>query len=136
MKQKWRGDGYIDTVIFFLVVIICLALIVNVLPVFSTKQDLDHFAKALAREVEIVGDSNPGNTDLAGTIADLEESTGLEPEITIVADRYVSGTRIQIDTNFTVTCTLTTPIGGFGGFDGFAIPLTGQATGRSEQYWK
>jgi len=136
MKRKERGEGYIDSVIFFLIVVIGLALIVNVLPVFGVKQDLDQFAKAVMREVEIAGDADTGNAAVAAVIKSLRDNTGLDPEIAIEAAYYVEGTKIQMDTVFNVTCTSSVTVGGFGGFSGFEIPLTAVASGRSEQYWK
>ena len=44
--------------------------------------------------------------------------------------------RIQLNDEVTVTLTLETDIGLFGGFGSFPITLTASATGKSEVYWK
>ena len=63
--------------------------------------------------------------------AALTDSTGLDPDI-----RWSTTGRIQLNDEVTVTLTLETDIGLFGGFGSFPITLTASATGKSEVYWK
>ena len=43
---------------------------------------------------------------------------------------------IQLNQEFTLTLTLQTDIGLFGGFGSFPVTLTAKASGKSEVYWK
>ena len=105
-----------------------LALVVRVLPVYITKQQLDTYAVELVREAEIAGRVGTETTRRAAALTD---STGLDPDI-----RWSTTGRIQLNDEVTVTLTLETDIGLFGGFGSFPITLTASATGKSEVYWK
>ena len=48
-----RGEGYIDYVIGLFCIMIVLAFVVTIMPVFTTKQQLDIFATEIVREAEI-----------------------------------------------------------------------------------
>jgi len=48
-----KGEGYIDAVIIVFVVILLIALVVRVTPVFIAKSRLDTFANELIRTAEI-----------------------------------------------------------------------------------
>ena len=81
-----------------------------------------------AREAEIAGRVGTETTRRAAALTD---STGLDPAI-----RWSTTGRIQLNDEVTVTLTLETDIGLFGGFGSFPITLTASATGKSEVYWK
>ena len=70
-------------------------------------------------------------TETTRRAAALTDSTGLDPAI-----RWSTTGRIQLNDEVTVTLTLETDIGLFGGFGSFPITLTASATGKSEGYWK
>ena len=122
-----RGEGYIDVCVIVLIVIVRLALFTAVAPVISAKIQLDNYADELAREAEIAGRIGAETTARAQT---LTEKTGLSPTI-----QWSRTGRIQLNQEFTVTCTVTKDIG-FGTFGIFPITLTAKARGRSEIYWK
>lgn len=123
-----QGEGYIDVAILMLSAMLVIALAVNVLPVYIAKNQLDTFAAELCREAEIAGRVGR-ETDLKAEV--LEEETGLKPDIV-----WSETGEIQLNEEFTVTATLKTDIGLFGGFGSFPITLTAHATGKSEVYWK
>ena len=112
--KRRSGEGYIDVCVLVVCAMLVLALVVRVLPVYITKQQLDTYAVELVREA-----------------AALTDSTGLDPDI-----RWSTTGRIQLNDEVTVTLTLETDIGLFGGFGSFPITLTASATGKSEVYWK
>ncbi|WP_339192356.1 DUF4320 family protein [Paenibacillus sp. FSL E2-0230] len=123
-----RGEGYVDVVVLVMAVMLCVALVVKVVPVFVTKYHLDTFAAELAREAEISGRVGQDTTQRA---AELQSQTGLHPAI------FWSRTgQIQINQEFTVTLNATVNIGLFGDFGSFPIELTAKGTGKSEVYWK
>ena len=122
-----RGEGYIDVCVIVLIVIVILALFTAVAPVLSAKIQLDNYADELAREAEISGRIGAETTARAQT---LNEKTGLSPTI-----QWSRTGKIQLNQEFTVTCTVVQDIG-FGEFGSFPITLTAKASGKSEVYWK
>jgi len=127
LLQSKRGEGYVDTIVVVLVIMLFVALAVNVFPVFIAKNQLDTFAAELVREAEIAGRVGSETTAKASR---LRETTGINPNISW------SGTgNIQLNQEITVTLTLQYDIGFFN-FGSFPITLTSRATGKSEVYWK
>lgn len=131
LQRKWReqsGEGYVDVIVLILCVILVLALVMRVLPVFIQKQQLDTFATELVREAEVSGQVG---SETSRRAAILSEQTGLQPDI-----EWSKSGRIQLNDEITVTLTLETNIGLFGDFASFPITLQAQAGGKSEVYWK
>ena len=123
-----RGEGYIDVAVLVLCVMLVIAVAVSVLPVFITKNKLDTYAAELCREAEIAG--RVGNeTTLRAQV--LTEKTGINPNIS-----WSKSGKIQLNQEFTVTVTMQTDLGLFGGFGSFPVTLKAQASGKSEVYWK
>ena len=54
-----KGEGYIDVCVLVLCVFLMLGLVVNVLPVYVAKNQLDTFAQELCREAEMAGRIGP-----------------------------------------------------------------------------
>ena len=127
LKSK-RGEGYIDVVVLMLCAMLVIALAVRVFPVYIAKQQLDTFASELIREAEISGRVG-SETNLRTQV--MREKTGLNPNIS-----WSRSGRIQLNEEVTVTLTLQTNIGLFGGFGSFPITLRAEASGKSEVYWK
>lgn len=128
LLKRRSGEGYIDVCVLVVCAMLVLALVVRVLPVYITKQQLDTYAVELVREAEIAGQVGTETTRRAAALTD---STGLDPDI-----RWSTTGRIQLNDEVTVTLTLETDIGLFGGLGSFPITLTAEATGKSEVYWK
>lgn len=122
------GKGAIDTVIVVVAVMMVLALVVRVAPVFVAKQQLDTFAAELCRTGEIAGRIG---SETAARANRLKVETGLDPEIS-----WSKTGNVQLNEEFTVTLTTTVNIGLFGDFSSFPITLTAKATGVSEVYHK
>jgi hypothetical protein len=127
LRQK-NGEGYVDVAIIVLVAMLCIALVVQVAPVFVVKNQLDTFASELIREAEITGRVGSETSSRAN---ELKSQLGITPTIS-----WSKTGRLQLDTDITVTCTMTVNIGLFGGFGSFLIELTARASGKSEVYWK
>ena len=123
-----RGEGYIDVCVLVICAMLVIALAVKIMPVYIAKQQLDTYAVELVREAEIAGRVGTETTRRAAALTD---STGLDPDI-----RWSTTGRIQLNDEVTVTLTLETDIGLFGGLGSFPITLTAEATGKSEVYWK
>ena len=124
-----RGEGYIDYVIGLFCIMIVIAFVVTIMPVFTTKQQLDIFATEIVREAEI-----KGSTSVSSRISTMRDQTGLSPDIDWDCD-YFSGSRVQLNGDISVTLTETVDIGFFS-FGSFPIELTAKATGKSEVYYK
>lgn len=123
-----QGEGYIDTAVLVLCVMLVLAVAISVLPVFVTKNKLDTYAGELCREAEIVGRIGSETTLRAQM---LTEMTGLSPNIS-----WSETGKIQLNEEFTVTVTIQMDLGLFGGFGSFPVTLKAQASGKSEVYHK
>lgn len=123
-----RGEGYIDVAVLVLCVMLVIAVAVSVLPVFVTKNKLDTYAAELCREAEIAGCVG-SETNLRAQV--LTEKTGLNPNIS-----WSKSGKIQLNQDVTVTVTVQTDLGLFGGFGRFPVTLKAQASGKSEVYWK
>ena len=127
LLRSKRGEGYFDVVIVVLVVVMVLALILAAAPVVSAKIQLDNYADELVREAEIAGRIGAETSSRAQI---LTEKTGLAPAI-----QWSRTGKVQLNQEFTVTCTYKMDIG-FGEFGSFPITLTSKASGKSEVYWK
>ncbi|OCN03325.1 hypothetical protein A7X67_13310 [Clostridium sp. W14A] len=123
-----KGEGYIDVAVMVLCTMLVIAFAVRVFPVYIEKNQLDTFASELCREAEISGRVGTETTERAQM---LKEKTGLDPDI-----QWSKTGKIQLNQEFTVTVTMRTNIGLFGGFSSFPITLTAKADGVSEVYWK
>jgi hypothetical protein len=123
-----RGEGYIDVAVLVLCAMIVIAFAVRLFPVYIEKNQLDSFATELCREAEISGRVG---TETDARARELEEQTGLNPTIS-----WSRTGDIPLDQEFTVTVSEQVNIGLFGGFGSFPITLKGQASGKSEVYWK
>ena len=128
LLKNRSGEGYIDVVVLVLCAMLVIALAVRVLPVYVAKNQLDSFATELCREAEISGRIG-SETNLRAQV--LREKTGLDPLIS-----WSRTGNIQLNQEFTLTLTLQTDIGLFGGFGSFPVTLTAKASGKSEVYWK
>ncbi|GEM_PF-47569 len=122
------GEGYVDVVVLALCAMLVIAVGVSVLPVFISKNKLDIYASELCREAEIAGCVGVETTRRAQI---LTEQTGLKPDIS-----WSQTGKIQLNEEFTVTLTMQTDIGIFGGFGSFPITLAAKSSGKSEVYWK
>jgi hypothetical protein len=123
-----RGEGYIDVCVLVLCAMLVIALAVRVFPVYIAKQQLDTFAAELCREAEIAGRVG---TETSARERLLREKTGIDPTVS-----WSRTGRIQLNEEVTVTLTLQTDIGLFGGFGSFPVTLRADAGGKSEVYWK
>lgn len=113
--------------IVVLVVVMAISLIIAVAPVVSAKIQLDNYADELVREAEISGRIGLETSARAQV---LTEKTGIAPKI-----KWSRTGKIQLNQEFTVTCTYTMNIG-FGEFGSFPVTLTAKASGKSEVFWK
>jgi hypothetical protein len=122
------GSSFTDLCILALAIVMVIALVIKVLPVFIAKQNLDTFATEIMRTAEVAGGVGSATTS---KINSLKNQTGLNPTI-----KWSQTGNIQLGQEVTVTLTTTVNIGLFGNFASFPITLASKATGTSEVYYK
>ena len=126
-KNK-RGEGFVDVCVLVLAVVLVIALVVKVMPVFIAKQSLDTYAAELVRTAEIAGCVGSATTLKNNS---LKKEMGLNPDV-----QWSRTGNIQLGQEVTVTLTYQMNIGLFGNFASFPITLSAKATGTSEVYHK
>lgn len=128
LKSK-RGEGYMDVAVGILCLMLVVAFAVTLLPVFTTKQQLDIFAAEIVRQAEI-----EGGTSVSSRIDHMKAQTGLDPSIRWDCD-YYSGSKVQLNGDIEVILTDTVDVGFFI-FGSWPIEIRAKATGKSEVYYK
>jgi hypothetical protein len=123
-----NGSGFVDLCVLVLAMVMVIALVIKVLPVFIAKQNLDTFTTEIVRTAEVAGCVGSATTSKANS---LKNETGLSPII-----KWSQTGNIQLGQEVTVTLTTTVNIGLFGDFASFPITLTSKATGTSEVFHK
>ena len=101
--------------------------------IISTKQEMDHIADQLVKQIQLNGGTS-GDTDalfsfLSSQISDVD---GLTYQVSGPSNTG----RIQIGTPFYVTVTGRCYLGGFWKFNLVPINVRSQGAGVSEHYWK
>lgn len=136
-----RGESeYIGTMISLLVIMCFVLSIVSLLPIFTTKADVDYAAQQAVRTIELTGKKGEEYTEL---MTDLDTVFGAGGyTVTVDGDFVTSGgiEKIQLRDKFTVTVTVPVHIPVITPAVGDPVVLTinvGKTlTGRSEIYWK
>lgn len=121
------GSAIFNLPIVFFVLLVILLLFLSVVPVFNVKLELDHFANEIVRVAEIEGEIN---SDVNDRIDELEEETGLYPDI-----EWSTSGKIDMGESFNVTLTDSYDFSFFI-FKAVPVPLKSFATGKGEVYWK
>lgn len=132
--QSEKGEAsYISSFIYILVAVILIAFILNVFHIISVKQEMDHCADQLTKQIQLNGGVN-GDTDSLFSFLS-RQMDGVEG-LTWQVDSPVSTDQIQIGTPFYVTVSGTCYLGGFWNFNLVPIRIVAQGAGVSEHYWK
>ena len=129
-----RGDSsYISSFIYVLVVVIMIAFIINVFHIISVKQEMDHMADQIVKQIQLNGGTSADTESLFNFLADqLQDVEDLTYTITCSGDSEY----IQLGTPFYVSVTGRCYLGGFWNFDIVPINIRSQGAGVSEHYWK
>ena len=130
-----RGEAdYITSVILIIIVVMMIVLVINVFSVVIVKQKLDSCADQMVRQIQLSGSVNTDTQVLFDTLTG--GIYGITTPQYSVDTAYLSGSKIQLGTAFTVTIKAKVTFGGFG--DMIAIPfmLTSKSAGVSEVYHK
>lgn len=127
LKDK-KGEGYIDVCVFILCMLLILAFIFSVLPVFIAKHQLDIFVTELCREAEIVGEIG---SETSAKEEQLKSQLNIEPQV-----EWSKTGKIQLNEEIEVVATIEKELGNFGGLNSFKVPIRAKASGKSEVYHK
>lgn len=126
--KSTRGEGYIDVSVAVLIIMILLAGVIKIAPVFITKMTLNSYANELCREAEIAGRIG---TETTARLDQLNEShPDLDPTVT-----WSASGNIQIGRTFSVTVSTNYDFSFFV-FNTTPITISATAEGTSEVFWK
>lgn len=134
MLLSERGDAsYISSFIYILVVVIMIAFIINVFHIISVKQEMDHMADQLVKQIQLNGGTSDDTNSLFQYLAaEMNEVDGLDYQVSSSGNTE----RIQIGTPFYVSVTGRCYLGGIWKFNLVPINIRAQGAGVSEHYWK
>ena len=134
IMRSQKGEGYIDVVVSVWIFSKLLALSLNVFQFFTLKQDMDFFAREMAKTAAAYGQIQDG-TD--ARYAELVEETGLSPDTCTWTAAYfnTSQKKVQFGDPIRVKLTYKTHLKGFGIFE-IPVTLTAGYSAVSEKYWK
>ena len=136
-----RGEAnYFSAVVFIFIAVLLLAFIINLFGIISTKQQLDHCADQMVKQIQLSGGIN-GETDALFRFLCAQVSGADNITYTIDAS-YRSPTpagmnrAIQLGNPFYITITGEARLGGFWNFSLVRIRVVSRGAGVSEHYWK
>lgn len=129
-----RGDSsYISSFVYIFVVVIMIAFIINVFHIITVKQEMDHMADQLVKQIQLNGGTNGDTGSLFNYLAgEMNDVDGLTYQVSCPG----SSDRIQIGTPFYVSITGRCYLGGIWKFNLVPINMRAQGAGVSEHYWK
>lgn len=136
-----RGDAnYISTVVFIFIAVILLAFIINLFGIISTKQQLDHAADQMVKQIQLSGGVNADTEELFDFLC--SQITGATHITYDINSDYKTPrppgmqNAIQLGTPFYITIRGRAQLGGFWNFDLVNITVVARGAGVSEHYWK
>ena len=141
LLQNERGEAnYFSTVVFIFITVLLLAFIIDLFSIISTKQQLDHCADQIVKQIQLSGGTN-GETDALFQYLCSQINGANNITYTIDAS-YKSPTpggmsrAIQLGSPFYITITGDARLGGFWNFNLVNIRIVSRGAGVSEHYWK
>ena len=110
-----------------------IAFIINVFHIICVKQEMDHMADQIVKQIQLNGGTSDDTESLFNFLADqMQDVEDLTYTITCSGDSEF----IQLGTPFYVSVTGRCYLGGFWNFDIVPINIRSQGAGVSEHYWK
>ena len=136
-----RGEAnYFSTVVYIFVAVLLIAFILNVFSIISAKQQMDHAADQLVKQIQLAGGVNSDTDELFDYLSErVSGATNLRWEIDAsYKTPRPAGMRnaIQLGVPFYITITGDVNLGGFWNLDLVHIQLEARGAGVSEIYWK
>ena len=116
LLRSEKGEAsYISCFFFIFITVILITFIINIFHIISVKQELDHCADQLAKQIQLTGGTN-GETDSLFS--------------------FLTSQMSEIGSPFYITVTGRCYLGGFWKFNLVPINIRAQGAGVSEHYWK
>ncbi len=136
-----RGEAtYLSAAVYVLIAVIVLALALNVFSIVAAKQEMDHAADQMVKQIQLAGGINSDTEALFQRLcADIPGVANMDytVETTYKTPRPAGMSHaIQIGTPFYVTITGDTLLGGMWNLRSMGIRLSAKGAGVSERYWK
>ena len=140
LKNERGEANYFSTVVFIFIAVILLAFIIDLFSIISTKQELDHAADQMVKQIQLSGGVN-GETDelfeFLSSQIEGAENISYSIDATYTSPRPSGMTNaIQLGTPFFITIEGDAKLGGFWNFDLVNITVVARGSGVSEHYWK
>lgn len=145
---KRNGSSYLETIFDVFIILILLAAVMSIFPLFMQKYSLDIAANEIANHIGLSGCTGEYSVDFASKETLLQE---ISQEYGVVLDDFTleidnnavtktvsdaRGTLMQLGGRFEVTLTATRYIGIGGIVPDIPVTLASSSIGRSEVYWK
>lgn len=136
-----RGEAnYFSTVVFIFIAVLLLAFIIDLFSIISTKQELDHCADQMVKQIQLSGGINGETEELFDFLCSQIEGAG-NINYSIDATYHSpapSGMNraIQLGNPFYITIEGDAKLGGFWNFNLVHITVVSRGAGVSEHYWK
>ncbi len=140
LKNDHGEANYFSTVVFIFIAVLLLAFIIDLFGIISTKQQLDHCADQMVKQVQLSGCVG-GETDALFQFL-CSQVTGARNITYSVDASYKSpapggmSQAIQLGNPFYITITGDAKLGGFWNFSLVNIRIAARGAGVSEHYWK
>jgi len=144
IRRIFRAEAaeanYFSTMVFIFVAVVILAFIINLFSIISTKQQLDHAADQMVKQIQLAGGVN-ADTDALFTFLRTQirgaENITYTVDATFRSPRPLGMTNaIQLGTPFYITLRGRANLGGFWNFNLTRITIEARGAGVSEIYWK
>lgn len=132
--------NYFSAVFFIFIAVLLLAFIIDLFGIISTKQELDHCADQMVKQIQLSGGINSETDGLFDFLC--SEITGATDISYTIDTTYKSPTpsgmrrAIQLGTPFYITIEGKAKLGGFWNFNLVRITVVARGSGVSEHYWK
>ena len=130
IKNRKAETSFSLSISFFIIITTFIAMIL-IMPIFTFKQDLDHFANTMLRQAEI--DGTVDQNDLYTYLCNVY---GFSPIVIWEWDKYNGTKKVQLNRKIKITLEseYVYDVGGF--LHKITIPLKTVRYGKSEVYWK
>ena len=132
--------NYFSTVVFIFIAVLLLAFIIDLFSIISTKQELDHAADQMVKQIQLSGGVNRETEELFSFLcSQIEGADNISYSIDAT---YKTPTpsgmshAIQLGSPFYLTIDGDAKLGGFWNFNLVHITVVSRGAGVSEHYWK
>lgn len=144
IKKSLSNDraeaNYFSTVVFIFIAVLLLAFIIDLFSIISTKQELDHTADQMVKQIQLSGGVNRETEELFSFLC--SQIKGADNISYSIDASYKTPTpsgmtrAIQLGSPFYITIEGDAKLGGFWNFDLVHITVVSRGAGVSEHYWK